>query len=194
MYLLWSIIHSKEDSSTRERPKAKKLDRCSGPGDAEVRSVKLKPVARGPAPVGTSMQEQDIVDMRRAESRLIDHLREKGRGGCDKEDFSHSSKARSHGALAFFAAVLTFLCHDKVVSRFGVTKAITYRCELCSPHFILEGLAQITIVSVGYASHSQYMGTCLSASDSDLKCVSKSFNNPCLPGCVPFQWRMHMFL
>ena len=55
-------------------------------------------------------------------------------------DFFHSSKACSHDALAVFAGVLFFLCHDKVVSESYVTKAITYRGDLCSLHFVLEGL------------------------------------------------------
>lgn len=58
----------------------------------------------------------------------------------DKGELLLGGRSTGHSALAFFAAVLTLLCRDKVTSTDGVIRATTYRCDLYGPHFRLEWL------------------------------------------------------
>ena len=70
------------------------------------------------------MQEQDRVDNENSKERVDRPFdrEEKKRGGVTMDSFSRPSRTRDHGALTFFAAVVTFLCRDQVVSRSHVTK------------------------------------------------------------------------
>ena len=58
-----------------------------------------------------------------------------GRGGEDRRNFSCSTRTRNHGALAFFAAVLNFLCHDRVVSRTLSNKTDDLPLQSAQPAF-----------------------------------------------------------
>ena len=62
-------------------------------------------------------------------------LEESVRGVVDRGEFLLCGRSPGHSALAFFAAVLTRLCRDKVMRTANVIKETTYRRDLYSLHF-----------------------------------------------------------